>query len=266
MEEKDYKSTVNLPNTEFPMRGNLTQREPQRLEQWETSNLYGRMRKTWAGRQKYVLHDGPPYANGELHEGHLLNKVLKDFVVKSKQMSGMDAPYVPGWDCHGLPIELKVLNELGDAAKSMSQVEIRQRCRAFAKRFVDLHREGFKRLGVTGDWGNPYLTLKPEYVATIIRSFASIYLSGSVYRGLKPIYWCASCQTALAEAEVEYANHRSHSIYIKFEAVAPVPGLEGKVSYVIWTTTPWTLPANLAIALHPEFEYSALKVGDETLI
>jgi isoleucyl-tRNA synthetase len=266
MAEVSYKDTVNLPKTDFPMRANLTGREPERLARWERMDLYGKMRAKAAGRPKFVLHDGPPYANGELHEGHLLNKVLKDFVVKAKQMAGFDAPYVPGWDCHGLPIESKVLSELGDACKSLSQVEIRIRCREFALRFVDLHREGFKRLGVTGDWENPYLTLSPEYVATIIRVFAEVYQAGAVYRGLKPIYWCASCETALAEAEVEYANHRSDSIYVKFEAVAPVPGLEGPVSYVIWTTTPWTLPANLAIAVHPSFEYSAVKVGGETLI
>ncbi len=265
-EKKDYKDTVNLPKTAFPMRANLVKREPERLARWEAMDLYGEMRSHLSGRPKFVLHDGPPYANGELHEGHLLNKVLKDFVVKSKQMSGFDAPYVPGWDCHGLPIELKVVNELGDAAKSMSQVEIRQKCRAFAKEYVDLHRTGFKRLGITGEWSNPYLTLRPEYVATIIRVFSEIYQSGIVYRGLKPIYWCASCRTALAEAEVEYAEHYSSSIYVKFEAVDPVPGLEGKVSYVIWTTTPWTLPANLAISVHPQFEYNAIKVGDETLI
>ncbi len=266
MPKPDYSNTLNLPKTGFPMRANLVKREPERLEKWEEMDLYGRMRRCADGRPKFVLHDGPPYANGELHEGHLLNKVLKDFVVKSKQMAGFDAPYVPGWDCHGLPIELKVLNELGDKAKSMSQTEIRRRCRSFALRFVDVHRAGFKRLGISGEWDKPYLTLAPEYVATIIRMFSRVYQSGAVYRGLKPIHWCASCQTALAEAEVEYQNHRSNSIYVKFEAVDPVPGIDGKVSFVIWTTTPWTLPANLAIALHPDLDYTAAKVGDETLI
>jgi len=266
MSQNQYKDTVNLPQTDFPMRANLPKREPEQLAAWDKMDLYGRMRKELSGRQKFVLHDGPPYANGELHEGHLLNKVLKDFVVKSKQMSGYDAPYVPGRDCHGLPIELKVVNELGEEAKLLSQNQIRQRCRAFAKRFVDLHRTGFRRLGVTGAWNDPYLTLSPQYVATIIRAFAKIYLSGAVYRGLKPIYWCASCETALAEAEVEYGNHCSHSIYVKFEAVDPIPGIDGRAYYVIWTTTPWTLPANLAIALHPEFQYSAVKAGDETYI
>lgn len=266
MGDVNYKETVNLPKTAFPMRANLVKREPERLARWEEMGLYEKMRAAFAGRPRFVLHDGPPYANGELHEGHLLNKVLKDFVVKTKQMAGFDAPYVPGWDCHGLPIELKVVNELGEKAKSLSQTEIRARCRDFAKSFVDIHRTGFKRLGVTGAWATPYLTLAPEYVATIVRVFSEMYKTGAVYRGLKPIYWCASCETALAEAEVEYADHKSNSIYVKFEAVDPVPGLEGKVSFVIWTTTPWTLPANLAIAVHPSFEYNAIKIDGETLI
>lgn len=266
MAESSYKDTVNLPKTDFPMRASLTEREPARLAGWDRLGLYGKMRAQAVGRPKFVLHDGPPYANGDLHEGHLLNKVLKDFVVRSKQMAGFDAPYVPGWDCHGLPIELKALDELGEKCKSLSQVEIRRRCREFGLRFVDIHREGFKRLGVSGDWPAPYLTLSPEYVATIVRVFAEVYETGAIYRGLKPIYWCASCETALAEAEVEYENHRSDSVYVKFSAVAPVPGVDGPVSYVIWTTTPWTLPANLAIAVNPSFEYSALKIGGETVI
>ena len=262
----DYKSTVNLPRTDFPMRAGLTQREPETVARWDAMDLYTRLRQTASGRPKFVLHDGPPYANGDLHAGTALNKILKDLVVKSKQMAGFDAPYVPGWDCHGLPIEYKVLSELGDAAKSLSQVDIRRQCREFALGFVNLHREGFKRLLVTGDWQHPYLTLSPEYVATIVRVFSEMYLQGYVYKGLKPIYWCASCQTALAEAEVEYGEHTSPSIYVKFPAIDPVPGVDGPVSFVIWTTTPWTLPANLAISLHPEFEYSAVKVGDETLV
>lgn len=262
----DYKDTVRLPSTPFPMKANLTAREPEVLKRWEELDLYGKMRQTAAGRPKFVLHDGPPYANGELHSGHALNKVLKDFVVKSRQMSGYDAPYVPGWDCHGLPIEHKVTTELGDAAKSMSQAEIRRRCREFALKYVDIHRNDFKRLGITGEWDKPYLTLSPEYVATIIRVFAEIYRTGGIYRGLKPIYWCPSCETALAEAEVEYADKTSPSIFVKFPVESPVPGLEGPVYYVIWTTTPWTLPANLAICVHPEYEYSAVKVGGETFI
>ncbi len=248
------------------MRANLAQREEETVARWDETDLYGRMRVAAEGRPKYVLHDGPPYANGQLHSGTALNKTLKDLVVKSKQMAGFDAPYVPGWDCHGLPIEYKVIGDLGGKAKSMSQVEIRRRCREFALGFVDIHREGFKRLFVTGEWDNPYLTLNPKYVATIIRVFAGMYENGSIYKGLKPIHWCTKCQTALAEAEVEYGDHRSPSIYVKFEAVDPIPGVEGKVSFLIWTTTPWTLPANLAISLNPDFEYSAIRVGGETLI
>jgi len=266
----DYKATVNLPNTPFPMRGDLAKREPERLARWDQAELYAKMRKLAEGRPKFVLHDGPPYANGELHAGTALNKVLKDFVVKSKQMAGFDSPYVPGWDCHGLPIEFKVITDLGEEAKSLPQVEIRRRCREFALRFVDIHRAGFKRLGVTGEWENPYLTLNPGYVATIIRVFSEMYQTGGIVKGLKPIYWCATCQTALAEAEVEYGDHTSPSIYVKFEAVDGVPGVEGPVHFVIWTTTPWTLPANLAIAVHPDFEYASVKVrtrgGDETYI
>ena len=183
----DYKNTVNLPKTNFPMRANLPKREPETLKRWEEIDLYGKFRAAGKNLPKFVLHDGPPYANGDLHMGHALNKVLKDFVVKSRQMSGMNAPYVPGWDCHGLPIEYKVQSELGDKVKSMTQAEIRQHCRAFALKYVDLHRQGFKRLGVTGDWDNPYLTLSPQYVATIIRVFSEIYQQGAIYQGLKPI-------------------------------------------------------------------------------
>ncbi|MEK7794871.1 MAG: isoleucine--tRNA ligase, partial [Candidatus Hydrogenedentota bacterium] len=202
----------------------------------------------------------------ELHAGTALDKILKDLVVKSKHMAGFDAPYVPGWDCHGLPIEFKVLSELGDEAKKLGRVEVRRRCRAFALGYVDRHREGFKRLLVTGAWNDPYLTLHPGYVATIIHVFGEMYQAGYVYKGMKPVHWCTHCLTALAEAEVEYGDHTSPSVYVKFEAVDPLPGVEGKTSFVIWTTTPWTLPANLAICLNPEAEYSAIRVGDETLV
>jgi len=265
MSEIDYKTTVNLPKTAFPMKAKLTENELKTVEFWDEIGLYRKMRE--AGHaSKFVLHDGPPYANGDLHAGTALNKILKDLVVKSKQMAGFDAPYVPGWDCHGLPIEFKVIGNLGDKAKSLSQVDIRRKCREFALGFVDLHRDGFKRLLVTGDWAEPYLTLNPSYVATILQVFSEMYQSGSVYKGLKPIYWCTHCQTALAEAEVEYADRTSPSIYVKFEAVDAIPGVEGNTSFVIWTTTPWTLPANLAISLNAEIEYSAVRVGDETLI
>ena len=248
------------------MRADLPKREPQMLARWEEMGLYERLREQAAGRAKFVLHDGPPYANGEIHAGTALNKILKDLVVKFHQMSGWDAPYVPGWDCHGLPIEHKVVSELGEEAKKLDQVEIRRRCREFALHFVDLHREDFKRLGVFGDWARPYLTLNPSYVATIIRVFSEMYRIGVVYKGLKPIHWCPKCETALAEAEVEYGNHVSPSVYVKFEASDPLPGVEGKASYVIWTTTPWTLPANRAVCVHPDFEYSAVRVGEEILV
>lgn len=262
----DYKATVNLPKTDFPMKASLAEREPQMLAQWDAIGLYRQMRTKGVGRPKFVLHDGPPYANGEIHAGTALNKILKDIVVKSRQMAGFNAPYIPGWDCHGLPIEFKVISDLGDEAKTLTQVDVRRRCRAFALKYVDIHREGFKRLGVTGQWDDPYLTLSPRYVATIVRVFAEMYQRGQVYKGLKPIYWCGHCQTALAEAEVEYGPHTSPSIYVKFEAIDPLPGIEGRACYVIWTTTPWTLPANLAISLHPDFEYSAIRAGDETLL
>ena len=262
----DYKSTVNLPETSFPMRGDLAKREPERLAFWESIDLYGKLRAGSEGRPKFILHDGPPYANGELHAGTALNKILKDFILKSKQMSGFDAPYVPGWDCHGLPIEYKVLGDLGDEAKTLPRVEIRRRCRKFALNYVDIHRKGFKRLGVAGNWAHPYLTLSPDYVATIIHVFSEMYQKGFIAKGLKPIYWCPDCQTALAEAEVEYADHTSPSIYVKFPAAGPIPGVEGPASFVIWTTTPWTLPANLAISVHPDYDYCAVKAGDETLI
>jgi isoleucyl-tRNA synthetase len=262
----DYKATVNLPKTDFPMRANLTANEPASVARWKKMGLYQLLRRAGADRPRYVLHDGPPYANGDLHMGHALNKVLKDLVVRSKQMSGYDAPYVPGWDCHGLPIEYKVLNDLGAEAKSLSKVEIRKRCREFALGIVDVHRNGFERLEINGDWPNPYLTLNPTYVATAVRVFGEMYQLGQIYKGSKPIYWCFSCETALAEAEVEYANHISPSVYVKFPLIDPLPGVDGPVSMVIWTTTPWTLPANLAISVHPDFDYTAVKIDGETLI
>ena len=262
----DYRSTVNLPKTDFPMKANLVQREPGMLQEWDDQGLYSAIRSASKGKTKYILHDGPPYANGELHAGHALNKIVKDILVKSKQMSGFDAPFVPGWDCHGLPIEHKVVTDLGSKAKTMSQVEIRQACRAFALKYVDAHRKGFKRLGILGSWDEPYLTLNNTYVAKEIEVFAELYESGSIYKGLKPIYWCASCSTALAEAEVEYADKTSPSVYVKFKAVDPIPGVTGTAYFVIWTTTPWTLPANLAISVHPDFEYVGVKVNGETLI
>ncbi len=266
----DLKSTVNLPNTEFPLKGNLAQNEPMRLKQWEEINLYELLRKVREGKPLYVLHDGPPYANGRIHLGTVLNKVLKDFCVKSRSMMGYWSPYVPGWDCHGLPIEIKVEEELGAKKHNMPVIEIRRAARKHAEKYVALQREDFKRLGILGEWENPYRTMDYKYQADIVRVFGKFVEKGSVYKGMRPVHWCISCQTALAEAEVEYDDHTSYSVYVKFpfpEAPKLDPALDGKnVSIVIWTTTPWTLPANLGIGFNPGFEYSAVEVGDEVFI
>ncbi|MFO7783944.1 MAG: isoleucine--tRNA ligase [Thermodesulfobacteriota bacterium] len=268
----DYKSSLNLPKTSFPMRANLVKREPEMIEKWDTENLYHIIRKASEGRKRFMLHDGPPYANGHIHMGTAFNKVLKDIIIKSRQMAGYDAPYVPGWDCHGLPIEHKVDTELGPKKAGMTQVEIRRFCREYAEKFIDIQRNEFKRLGVTGEWENPYLTMNFRYEAAIVREFGKFAMNNGLIRSKKPIYWCTSCRTALAEAEVEYGPHHSPSIFVKFPAVSDLsekyPSLGGKtVSFVIWTTTPWTIPANLAIALHPDFGYVAVDIGgDEVLI
>lgn len=268
----NYKQTLNLPKTSFPMKADLIRKEPQILQKWEEMDLYRMIREGSQDSRQYMLHDGPPYANGHIHMGTAFNKILKDIIVKSKQMEGFDVPYVPGWDCHGLPIEHKVDMELGEQKARMSQVEIRKACRRYAEKYIDIQREEFKRLGVHGDWENPYLTMNYPYEATIIREFGKFALNGSLVRSKKPIYWCISCQTALAEAEVEYGEHTSPSIYVKFPMLSDLgetyPALRGKqVSIVIWTTTPWTIPANLAIALHPDLDYAAVEVeNDEVLI
>ncbi|MBN8733686.1 MAG: isoleucine--tRNA ligase [Acidobacteria bacterium] len=267
----DLKKTVNLPQTDFPMKANLPQAEPKALERWNAIDLYGQIRRVRAGRPRYVLHDGPPYANGNIHLGHAFNKILKDFVVKSKSMAGFDSPYVPGWDCHGLPIEIKVDNELGKKKASMSIVEIRQECRKYAEKYVALQMKDFIRLGVLGDWGHAYRTMEAKYQAAIARAFVEFLDRGYVYKGLKPVNWCMRCRTALAEAEVEYENHQSPSIWVRFaltsDAAALDPALAGRTVYgVIWTTTPWTIPANLAIAYHPKFEYSAVDVNGDVYI
>ncbi|WP_025323495.1 isoleucine--tRNA ligase [Deferrisoma camini] len=258
----DYKETLNLPKTAFPMRANLAKREPEILTRWEEQGLYRRILDNSSGRPLFVLHDGPPYANGHIHMGHAVNKILKDIVVKSRSMFGFHSPYVPGWDCHGLPIEHQVDKELGSEKETLSKADVRRRCRAYADRFVGIQREEFQRLGVFGLWDEPYLTMNYAYEAQIAREFGRFVEAGAVYVGQKPVYWCASCRTALAEAEVEYAEKRSPSIYVKFpfggDPAEIDPALAGKrVSVVIWTTTPWTIPANLAVALNPEFEYAA---------
>jgi len=267
----DYKATLNLPVTSFPMKGNLPQREPEMLKQWEEAALYQKIQETGKGRPRYVLHDGPPYANGHIHIGHALNKVLKDIVLKSRRMQGFDAPYVPGWDCHGLPIELQVEKNLGSKKHEISKLEMRKLCREYAKKFVAIQRAEFERLGVFGDWDEPYLTLNNSYEGAIARELARFAENGGLYKGKKPVHWCSSCGTALAEAEVEYADHKSPSVFVKFalkdDPTTIAPEFAGKkVSVVIWTTTPWTLPANLAIAMHPEFDYVGLQVDGEVLI
>jgi isoleucyl-tRNA synthetase len=267
----DYKNTLNLPQTDFPMKANLAQREPEMLKKWEEIDIYKKIRKTAKGKKPYILHDGPPYANGNIHLGTALNKIIKDIVIKSKNMTGFDGVYVPGWDCHGLPIEHQVDKELGPKKATMSQVEKRRACRVYAEKYVGIQREQFKRLGVFGEWENPYLTMAYPYEATTIAEFGKLYLNGSVYKGKKPVYWCATCKTALAEAEVEYADHSTPSIYVKFNFVSDIaqalPKLAGrKVSMVIWTTTPWTIPANLAIAVKEDFIYVAVKIDNDVLI
>ncbi len=264
----DYKATLNLPKTDFPMKANLTEREPQMLREWEAQRLYERLRETRAGREKWILHDGPPYANGHIHMGHALNKILKDMVVKSRSMFGYDAPYVPGWDCHGLPIEHQVDRELGPKARQVPIPEKRKLCRAYAQKFIDIQREEFKRLGGLGNWGQPYRTMEYRYEANILRELGKFLAAGSVYRGLKPVHWCTSCLTALAEAEVEYQDDTSPSIFVAFpltsDPAALDPALAGcAISVVIWTTTPWTLPANLAIVVHPDEEYVVFRANGQ---
>ena len=260
----DYRETLNLPKTDFPMRGNLPIREPEILNEWEETQLYETVQKSRAGAPRFVLHDGPPYANGDIHLGHALNKVLKDIVVKYKTMMGYDAPYIPGWDTHGLPIEQQVIKKLGLNRHAVSTLEFRARCREYAEKYVDIQREQFKRLGIRGDWEHPYLTLQQEYEAAQIGVFGEMAKKGYIYKGLKPVYWCPSCETALAEAEIEYADKTSTAIYVKFLVQDGKEKLADSETYVvIWTTTPWTLPANLAISLHPEFTYALVEVEQE---
>ena len=264
----DYKKTLNLPSTKFPMKANLAVREPEQLKAWQDIGLHDQVRKASKGRELFVLHDGPPYANGYIHLGTALNKVLKDIIVRSKQMAGFDAVYVPGWDCHGLPIEHNVDKELGSKKKDMSMADVRRKCRAYAEKFIDIQRNEFKRLGVMGEWENPYLTMNYPYEAIIARECGKFARDGSLFRSKKPIYWCFTCQTALAEAEIEYEDDSTPSIYVKFamkdDLGQDIPALAGKnVSVVIWTTTPWTIPANLAITIHPEFEYVAVETNSD---
>jgi isoleucyl-tRNA synthetase len=271
----EWKDTLNLPRTDFPMKANLQTAEPQALARWAEMRLYERIREHRAGRRKFVLHDGPPYANGRIHLGTAMNKILKDLVVKSRTMMGFDAPYVLGYDCHGLPIELKVDRELGPKKRDMSIADFRRACRDYATRYIDVMSVEFQRLGVFGDWDHLYLTMDFRYQAAIARALGKFVERGLVYKGKKPVHWCIHCRTALAEAEVEYADHSSPSIYVEFplasssvdELVRRVPALAGRqVSVLIWTTTPWTIPSNLAIAFHPEFDYAAYDVEGRAVI
>ncbi len=265
----DYKPTVYLPTTDLPMRGNLPQAEPKRLAEWQAQDLYGRLRAKRHGAPKFVLHDGPPYANGNIHIGHAVNKVLKDIVVRSRSMMGFDAPYVPGWDCHGLPIELKVEEKFAKQKRAKEDIpasEFRAACRDYAAEWLDVQRAEFQRLGVMGDWQNPYVTMDFTFEANTVREVGRFLANGGLYKGAKPVHWCVNDRTALAEAEVEYEEHTSHSIYVKFAAGEDLtdidPALAGKISVVIWTTTPWTIPANLAVALGANIEYAAVRIAE----
>jgi len=273
----DYKDTLNLPKTAFPMKANLAQREPQQLKKWAEQGIYAQIQAAGAGKPKFILPDGPPYANGDIHIGHAVNKVLKDIIVKSRRLSGFDAPYVPGWDCHGLPIELQVEKKIGKAGHKKTVAEFRQACREYANKQVSRQREDFRRLGVVGDWDKPYLTMNPQFEADQLRAFAKMVANGHLQRGEKPVHWCLDCRSALAEAEVEYADKASPAIDVRFTVVDTTAFLAklgvdavGPVSIPIWTTTPWTLPANRAVALHPQLNYRLIGLdagqGPESLL
>ncbi len=269
----DYKHTINLPQTDFPMKADLARREPEQLKWWDEHDVYGKLRALAKGRPRFVLEDGPPYANGAIHIGHAVNKVLKDIVVKSRTLDGYDAPYVPGWDCHGLPIEHQIEKKYGRVGQKLDAKAFRAACRKFAEEQVGAQRSDFRRLGVMGDWEHPYLTMQPRYEAEQLRAFAEIIRNGHVYKGFKPVYWCIDCRSSLAEAEVEYEERTDPSIDVRFQAVAPQDWArqlnwperdfsQMPLHAVIWTTTPWTLPANRAITVHPEFDYSFVEHGE----
>ncbi|QUB97131.1 isoleucine--tRNA ligase [Leptotrichia sp. oral taxon 221] len=266
VEKVDYAKTLNLPKTSFKMKANLAQKEPLTLRDWTKSSIYEKSLKE--GHPFFILHDGPPYANGDIHIGHAMNKVLKDIILKYKRLRGYNAPYIPGWDTHGLPIEWKIMEELGEKAKAMTPLQIRQECKKYALKWVEKQKKEFVRLGVLGDWDNPYITLKPEFEAEQLKVFKEIYENGYIYKGLKPVYWSPTTETALAEAEIEYKDVTSHSIYVKFEGEKDLTDKLGvdEASILIWTTTPWTLPANLGVFLHPEFDYGLYKTEKGNLV
>ena len=258
----DYKDTINLPKTNFPMKANLANREPQMLKHWEEIGLYERIQEHTAGRPLFILHDGPPYANGDIHIGHAVNKILKDMVIKSRLLAGFQSPYVPGWDCHGLPIELQVEKKVGKVGRKVDARTFRQKCREYADRQIALQRDGFKRLGVLGTWDNPYASNSFAYEANMVRALAKIIEGGHLDEGVKPVNWCFDCGSALAEAEIEYQDKTSSAIDVFFSAVDPkailtafgVDSTDAEVGIPIWTTTPWTLPANEAVTLHADFD------------
>ena len=270
----NYKDTLNLPKTTFPMKANLAHREPEMLKRWQENDLYGKIRKSKEGARKFILHDGPPYANGDIHIGHAVNKILKDIIIKSQSLNGLDAPYVPGWDCHGLPIELQVEKKIGKAGIKIEPDDFRDACREYAFKQVNNQRKDFIRLGILGDWENPYLTMDFKTEANIIRSLGKIIDAGHLHKGVKPVHWCTDCGSALAEAEVEYEDKQSFAIDVRFRSTEEekllsffeVDGKFESVSIVIWTTTPWTLPANQAVALNPKYEYVLVSNNNEALI
>ena len=266
-----YAATLNLPETEFPMRAGLPKREPDFLDFWYKNDIYGEKQKLHAGHKKFVLHDGPPYANGKIHMGHAMNKVLKDIIMKYKYAQGYDTPYVPGWDTHGMPIEHACLKATGVDRHKLSPVELRKMCRDYALQWIDTQRKDFKRLGVLGDWDHPYVTLDPHFEAEQIRVFGTMANKGYIYKGKKTVYWCPHCETALAEAEIEYADQKTPTIFVKMPLVKDngltPEAAKGKKAYmVIWTTTPWTIPANVAVALNPDFDYAWVEYNGEVLI
>jgi isoleucyl-tRNA synthetase len=267
----DYKSTIRLPQTDFPMKGNLPVREPEIIKFWESQNIYEKVLAKNSSGKTFTLPDGPPYANGSIHIGHALNKILKDIILKYKSMQGFRAPFIPGWDCHGLPIEHKVMKDLADKKQVKTDQEILALCRQEAWKWVEHQREQFKRLGVLGDWNNPYITMSKEYEAEEVREFARAFEKNLIYRGEKPVYWDWTIQTALADAEVEYHDHKSPAIYVKFNltettALKKILAEDKPASLVIWTTTPWTLPANLGVCLNQDFDYGVFEWQDELLV
>ena len=264
---KDFGKTLNLPKTEFSMRANLPQREPATKDKWEEQNVYGKMLEKNKGHKSFVIHDGPPFSNGNIHMGTALNKVLKDIINKSKPMQGYYVPYVPGWDNHGMPIESAIIKQNKLDRKKMSDSEFRSACQKFAENFIDIQMTSFKRLGVLGDWENPYFTMKPSFEAKEVKVFGEMYKKGYIYKGLKPVYWCPSDETALAEAEIEYAEDKCTSIYVKFQLNDDKGFFDGlcdkeKTYFIIWTTTTWTLPGNVAITVHPRETYVLIKAAD----